>query len=226
MQILIVEDTPCESRKMAEVVKSEDLNHIIVETIDDAQTAILDQTNDIQLVLLDRNLGDEDDGIILLDWMRNTGFETIPVLIVSALSDLEDRLKGLSSGALAYATKPFDKSELKLQIRTLLAKSVIRLGEFVFDLQRRKLFYRNKHVHLTPKRFLILSLLAVNDGKGVGKRALLRKAWPGNRSVTVKNLETEISLLRTDLRHSLGKKPTILADKGLYYLVVDTFKDA
>lgn len=224
MRVLIVEDTPCQSAAMARIVHSEGYECYIVANVDDAKSELLRHDIVTQLVLLDRTLGEEDDGIVLLDWMKQSGFEAVPVLIVSALKDLENRIEGLSSGAIAYVTKPFNEAELKLQIRTLLSKNVLRIGDFTWDLQKRKLTFQDQLVPLPPKRFLILSLLAINDGRSVGKRALMRKAWPDSRTVTSRYLETEISLLRKDLAHVLGDKPTIEAKHGCYRLISESLR--
>ena len=224
MHVLVVEDTPEEANRMIPVIEQESLIPVVVPSLGEARALLLDDKHDIQMVLLDRTLGEGGEGLDLMDWLREKGFEDLPVIVISALGNLDDRVAGLSSGALAYITKPFNAGELRVQMRALLSRSLLRVGRLTLDLRKREIAIDDRIVPTSPKRFLILALLAANEGRPVGKHALIRKAWPNSRTATVRYLETEISMLRKDLRHVFGEAPIIESQNGGYRLVVETLQ--
>ncbi len=125
----------------------------------------------------------------------------VPVLLLTAMAEPEDRITGLESGADDYLAKPFEPRELVLRIRNILqrrpmpdeAPREIRFAGFRFDLARGELFHGNERVHLTAAEAGLLSILAHGDGQPVSREEL---AAAGQLGGNLRNVDVQMTRLR------------------------------
>lgn len=123
------------------------------------------------------------DGLKVIEKMRNRRIKT-PVLVLSAKSTVDDRIKGLQTGADDYLTKPFSFSELLARVQALIRRSSgsaeptrLTLGDLSMDLLTRTVKRGDEVIDLMPKEFELLQYLLLNAGKVVSKTALLEHVW-------------------------------------------------
>lgn len=159
-------------------------------------------------------------GIEILERMREKKVDT-PVIMLSALSEVEDKIKGLESGADDYLAKPFKTAELIARIHALLRRpsefkdEKYTYGDLVFDARQRSLNGRA----LTAKEAGIIGELIKNPGKLIPKEYLLNKIWGGEAYGEDNYIEVYMSRLRKTFRQ-LGTKVSIKTSRGLGYKLV------
>lgn len=158
--------------------------------------------------------------VILLDWMlpEMSGVEicklvrskpdikNIPIIMLTAKGEEEDKVKGLSSGADDYVTKPFSVPELMARVKTNLrrAPEQMKHKEFVFedirmDLVEKKVFRGENYIHLGPTEFRLLRMLMETPGKVFSREVLLKTVWGDNIYVESRTVDVHIRRLRKSL---------------------------
>jgi two-component system, OmpR family, response regulator len=171
--------------------------------------------------ILDLGLPDQD-GLDLLRTWRREGL-TLPVLILSARGNVNDRIDGLDSGADDYLIKPFALSEIEARLRALLRrpKRVVRqqVGRLRFDWADKRAVVGGKEVDLTKRELEVLAALMSHPGKVVGKQALIDAVFTCDADVGPNALEIHISRLRQKLKPA---SVHIRALRGLGYRIEDT----
>ena len=165
------------------------------------------------LVLLDLNLPKKD-GMTVLRTLRQTDRET-RVLILSARSEVEDKVQGLDAGANDYMAKPFHLGELGARVRSLTRRRFIQhdvsltYGELSFDTRSRRAAAKGEIVILTRKENGILEYLLLNQGRPVSQEELIEHVWDGSVDIFSNSIRVHISSLRKKLRAVLGYDPII-----------------
>ena len=160
-------------------------------------------------------------GIEILERVREKGIST-PVIMLSALSEVEDKVRGLNSGADDYLAKPFKTAELVARINALLRRpatvkdSVIMFGDLVFDEDQKTLNGET----LTAKEAGIISELIKANGKLIPKEFLLSKVWGGEAYGEDNYIEVYMSRLRKTMRKA-GVKTQVKTSRGLGYKLVE-----
>lgn len=158
------------------------------------------QLAEYDAVLLDLGLPDGD-GVHWLRSMRDSGYKT-PVLIMSARDALDDRIRGLDTGADDYLVKPFDADELLARIRVLLrrtsgsAQPSITSGDLSFTPQRRQFTLCGEPLELPPMEYQILAVLIQAGGKAVSRERLLQQLYGIGDRVDSNTLDVHIHTLR------------------------------
>ena len=158
--------------------------------------------------------------VILLDWMlpelsgveicklirSKPDIKNIPIIMLTAKGQEEDKIKGLSAGADDYVTKPFSVPELMARVKTNLrrAPEVSTLKELVFedirmDLVEKKVFRGENYVHLGPTEFRLLRMLMETPGKVFSREVLLKTVWGDNIYVESRTVDVHIRRLRKSL---------------------------
>ena len=209
MRILVVEDERalCETivRRLRRLAYS-------VDPCYDGDTAIdLLGSERYDLVLLDLNLPGAD-GMTVLRTLRQTDRET-RVLILSARSEVADKVEGLDAGANDYLAKPFHLEELEARIRSLTLRQftqndvVLHCGPLSFDARSRTATAAGQPLALTRKETGILEYLLLHRGRPVSQEELLEHVWDNSVDNFSNSIRVHISALRKKLRAALGYDP-------------------
>ena len=149
--------------------------------------------------------------------------ENIPVIVISAKIDVQDKVNLLLGGAADYLTKPFDTAELLARITVQLRKAennavsdVISAGELTLDEQSHEVKYRGAAIKITKTEYAILKLLMMNQNRTISKSVILERIAADTPDCTEDSLKQHISNLRVKLRDASGKD-TIEAVWGIGY---------
>lgn len=167
------------------------------------------------------------DGISFTGELRETA--DLPILLLTARGETEDRISGLAAGADDYLVKPFDPRELLLRIATIIRRVAaapamdeepvrrsIRFGDFHFDPARRELKRDGRPVHLTTAELSLLSILAEQPGSPVDRRALSEKS---RISGSDRAVDTQIARLRRKLEADPRRPQYLLTMRGAGYVL-------
>ena len=209
MRILVVED---ERALFETIVRSLRRLAYSVDPCYDGDTAIdLLGSERYDLVLLDLNLPGAD-GMTVLRTLRQTDRET-RVLILSARSEVADKVEGLDAGANDYLAKPFHLEELEARIRSLTLRQftqndvVLHCGPLSFDARSRTATAAGQPLALTRKETGILEYLLLHRGRPVSQEELLEHVWDNSVDNFSNSIRVHISALRKKLRAALGYDP-------------------
>jgi len=182
MHIAIIED---DKKTVAYLRKGLTENGFIVDTAENGEDGLyLVQSGDYDLVILDVMLPRRD-GWSILSALRRHGGQT-PVLFLTARDQVADRVKGLELGADDYLVKPFAFSELLARMRSILRRGPVRqpeqlnAGDLQIDVIRHKVTRCGQSLDLTPKEFLLLSLLARRQGEVLSRTLIAEQVWDIN----------------------------------------------
>ncbi len=204
MRILIVEDEKRLAGTLAELLHRRgytvDVSYDGVSGLDNARSGIYD------LVLLDAMLPGLD-GFSLLQQLR-AGGDTVPVLMLTARSDLSDRVRGLDCGADYYLTKPFEPKELLACVRMLTRRqpeqrpsNTLEYGDLRLEPDTLQLSCGERSVRLSRKEFDLMELLMRSGDMVLTKEQLILKVWGYESEAEDNNVEVYVSFLRKKLEH-------------------------
>lgn len=175
------------------------------------------------LVLLDRMLPTMN-GLLVLRKAREAGLDT-PVILITALGELYDRVEGLDSGADDYIVKPFAYEELSARIRSLGRRSgkweedsILQAGDIQYDTSLRILYGPEKQIQLSGKEGLLLEVLLRNDGQVIRRMVIFSRVWGVDAPVEESNLDTYIHFLRKRLQY-VGSGMVIKTVRGIGYVL-------
>jgi len=207
MRVLLVEDDIATAKSIEMMLKSEGY---VIDSTDMGEDGLeIGKLYDYDIIILDLMLPDMD-GYDVLKRLRAAKIET-PILILSGLSELDNKLKGLGFGADDYLTKPFDKRELVARIQAIVrrsqghAQSEIITGKVRVNLDTRTVEVAGKPLHLTGKEYGILELLALRKGLTLTKEMLLNHLYGGMDEPEVKIIDVFICKLRKKLEQASGE---------------------
>ena len=221
MQILLVEDDRLAAQRLAGDLGRNGYEVIDVATRQAADDALASKR--LEAVVLDRLLGDEDAITIIAEW-RRAGLKT-PVLVVSSLAGVADRIAGLAAGADDYLPKPFDTEELDARLKALLRardrhaqreSDILVCGSIKVDRRHRTAHRSGMPLMLQPREYRLLEALALSPGKVVPRSVLLEKVWNLNFDPRTKIIETHVSRLRDKLDFA-GPCEAIETVRGIGY---------
>lgn len=207
MKILLVED----EEKLLESIR-EGLVHsgYAVDTaLDGEEGSFMAFTNDYDLIILDINLPQKD-GFEILKEVRARDRE-VNIIMLTALSDIDDRVRGFDLGANDYVLKPFHFEELKARIRSLLRRkttikdAVIETKGISFDTTKRTFNIKGENLKLTAKEAGILEYLFFNLGRYVTTEELMEHVWNDEVDIFSNVVRVHMSALRKKLKAKLGK---------------------
>ena len=222
MRVLVVED---EVRLAATLQDLLELNGYTVDVCHDGEAGLDNALTSIYDVILLDVMLPKMDGFTVLRRLR-AGSVSTPVLMLTARSELEDRIEGLNAGADYYLTKPFDIRELLACINALLRRQVpqvdqLMLGNTVLDLGACTLSCGIKYVRLSAKEFDVMRFLLQAQSSIISKEVILAWVWGYDSEAVENHVEVYVGFLRKKLR-SIGSNIRIEAVRRLgYRLEVD-----
>jgi two-component system cell cycle response regulator CtrA len=204
--VLVVEDNATMAALTERLLRQE---NFIVDTTDLGEDGLdIGKLYDYDIIILDLMLPDID-GYEVLRRLRAARVRT-PVLIMSGLTGLEDKIKGLRTGADDFMVKPFDPRELIARIKAIVRRSkghpqsTIRVGKLVIDLDSRSAAIEGRPAHLTGKEYDIIELLSLRRGTVVSKEAFVNHLYGGSDEPDLKIIDVFICKLRKKLAAATG----------------------
>ena len=227
MRVLLVEDDPATTQSIELMLKSESFN--VFTTDLGAEGVDLGKLYDYDIILLDLNLPDMS-GYEVLRSLRVSKIKT-PILILSGIAGIEDKVKGLGFGADDYMTKPFHKDELVARIQAIVrrskghALSVINTGDLTVDLDQKTAAVGGARVHLTGKEYQMLELLSLRKGTTLTKEMFLNQLYGGMDEPDIKIIDVFICKLRKKLANASGGKDYIETIWGRGYVLREPNED-
>jgi len=223
MRVLLVEDDTSTAKSIELMLKAEGF---VVDATDLGEDGLeIGKLYDYDIIILDLMLPDID-GYEVLRRLRAARVAT-PVLILSGLSETEQKIKGLSTGADDYLTKPFDKRELIARIHAVVrrskghAESIIRTGKLAVNLDTGMVEVDGQPLHLTVKEHGILQLLSLRKGVTLSKEQFLDHLYGGMDDPQLKIIDVFICKLRQKLASATEGENYIETVWGRGYVLRD-----
>lgn len=220
MRILLAEDEHALSRALVAILEHEGF---VVDAVGDGEEALYQlDINDYDVVVLDIMMP-KLDGLSVLRQMRADG-NAVPVLLLTAKSEIRDRVEGLDSGANDYLTKPFAAQELLARLRVLTRTNQaaptreLSFGDIALDEEGSQLCVGETRVDLTPREFQMMEMLVTAKNTKISTDAFMRKVWGSLSDVETSVVWVNLSNLRKKLAQ-VGSSVRISALRGVgYYL--------
>ncbi|MFG6500704.1 response regulator [Sulfitobacter sp. 1A13191] len=199
MKLLVVEDDTTTSTYIARGLREE--GHAVDVVADGRDGLVQATTGQYDVLILDRMLP-ELDGLALLKTLRGAG-NTTPVLLLTAMGAVEDRIDGLNAGADDYLVKPFAFGELSARVNALARRpqaleqeTTLRAGDLTMDLISRRVTRAGQEIDLLPREFALLEHLLRRKGRVQTRTMLLEAVWDISFDPMTNVVETHISRLR------------------------------
>jgi len=211
MRVLLIEDDRATARSIELMLKSESFNLYVTDLGEEG--ADLGKVYDYDIILLDLNLPDMT-GFEVLRTLRLSKVTT-PILILSGLASIENKVRALGFGADDFMPKPFHKAELVARIRAIVrrfnghAQSVVNVGDLCVNLDAKTVRISGVHVHLTGKEYQVLELLTLRKGSTVTKPMFLNNLYGGIDEPVMKIIDVFICKLRKKLINGSNGKDYI-----------------
>ncbi|WP_017303019.1 response regulator transcription factor RpaB [Spirulina subsalsa] len=225
-KILVVDDEPA-VRRILETRLSM-VGYEVVTASDGEEALKLFDQESPDLVILDVMIP-KGDGYYICQEIRK--FSEIPIIMLTALSDVADRITGLQIGADDYLVKPFSPKELEARISTILRRvkkteyrsnpdgGVLRIGKLTVDTNKRKVFSGNSIVRLTEIEFNVLQLLIRQAGEPISRAEILEAIWGYTPRQTgdLRLVDVHISRLRGKIENDPKQPEYIITERGMGY---------
>ncbi len=223
MRVLLVEDDVSMAKSIEMMLRSE--GHV-VDVTDLGEDGIeIGKLYDYDIIILDLMLPDVD-GYEVLRRLRAARVHT-PILILSGLTELDAKVKGLGFGADDYLTKPFEKRELLARIQAIVrrakghADSIIKTGKLTVNLDTKTVEVEGRPLHLTGKEYGILELLSLRKGTTLTKEMFLNHLYGGIDEPELKIIDVFVCKLRKKLSQATGGENYIETVWGRGYVLRD-----
>lgn len=151
------------------------------------------------------------DGFALLEPLNKAG---IPVIYLTALGDIESKVRGLSGGAEDYMVKPFEMLKLLLRIEKILKRTgksdeLIKLDDVILDMKKRTVSKKNEQISLTPMEYDLLCILAKNRNIALGRDKILHEIWGAGFEGETRTVDVHVAALRRKTGLHIASVPKI-----------------
>lgn len=233
VQKILVADDEASIRRILETrLKMVGYDVVVAEDGEEA-VEVFNKTNP-DLVVLDVMMP-KMDGYGVTREIRRTS--DVPIIILTALGDVSERITGLELGADDYVIKPFSPKELEARVKAVLrrttnkevvvptgtkavAKNVITTGSIKIDTARRQVYRKNERIRLTGMEFSLLELLVNNSGQAYSRNEILQHVWsyPADHRIDTRVVDVHISRLRSKLEADPTNPELILTARGIGYM--------
>ncbi len=218
MRLLLCEDEIEMNNALRRILKH--FNYSVDAVFDGEEALLCLQTENYDAVILDIMMP-KVDGITVLKKTRAKG-NLVPIIMLTAKSQTDDKVTGLDFGANDYITKPFDTKELLARIRAVTRvatntnSSVIKLGNISLDRKNSELACENKNLKLANKEFQMMEMLMINSGNVISTERFMEKIWGYESETEINVVWVYISYLRKKL-NALNANIKIVAKRGIGY---------
>ena len=221
MRVLLIEDDSNMQRSIELMLKSEGFNAYCTDLGEEGLD--LGKLYDYDIIILDLNLPDMH-GYDVLKKLRLSKVDT-PILILSGMSEMEDKVSALGFGADDYLTKPFHKEELIARLHAVVrrskghAQSIIKTGKLAINLDAKTVEASGQRIHLTGKEYAMLELLSLRKGTTLTKEMFLNHLYGGMDEPELKIIDVFICKLRKKLSAVTGDESYIETVWGRGYVL-------
>ena len=217
--IVLVED----EQAMAIEIKDElESKGYLVRPASIAQAADAARVGDAAIMIMDRIVFGED-SLVTLEALRKEGVK-VPVLVISALSSVDEKIKGLKAGGDDYLTKPFAMVELSARVEAMLRRlddvrtTMLHVGDLEMDLIERTVHLGNNRIDLLPREFRLLEYFLRRPGRVITRAMLLKDVWQYHFSLETNVVDVHISNLRKKI-DTKGVPSLIVNIRGAGYML-------
>lgn len=221
MKVLLVEDDQETAGFIASGLKRD--GHVVEIASDCSEGLMLAEADTHDILIVDRRLPDMD-GLSLVRRFRARG-GTTPVIFLTTMSSIDDRVEGFEAGGDDYLIKPFAYSELRARVQALARRppltqteTVLRIADLEMDLIRRRVIRGGREIDLQPLEFRILEYFLRNKGRVVTRHMLLDRVWDFHFDPNTKVVEANISRLRNKIDKPFTK-PLLHTIRGSGYIL-------
>lgn len=217
MRILIAEDDATSLHLLRKFLEAK--GHFVIAAMNGQEALDKFSKEKPELVLLDVMMP-KLDGWMVLQKLRESGAKT-PVIMVTAKDSTDDKVRGFSTGADDYITKPFDLREVEARIEAVMRRvsqsPYMQLGTLHIDDERKEVRLGDKVIELSPKEYELLRLLASKPGKVFSHREIIDSIWKDNPYASSEDVKKYIYLLRNKLEEDVENPKLILTVRGFGY---------
>ena len=219
-QVLVIEDEPAIRGVLKVLLEAE--HYRVIEADSALRAEIESRSHKPDLLLLDLGLPDGD-GLAIIRRVR--AWSPVPIIVLSARTQEEQKIAALDAGADDYVTKPFSAAELTARVRAALRRNVrgteqtgmLKLGAVRIDLEKRAASGVAGEIHLTPLEYRVLESLARHLGAIVTQQQLIREVWGPDRLGDTRGLRVCILSLRGKVEADPHKPRYLVTEAGLGY---------
>jgi two-component system OmpR family response regulator len=220
-RILVIEDDPETGKQLVDFLSTR--GYHVDLAVNGNEGARLGQASTYAVMAIDRMLPGLD-GIAVIQRLREAGVTT-PALIISALGEVDDRVRGLRAGGDDYLVKPFAYMELLARIEALARRSaavvqetLLRIGDLELDLVSRTARRSGRRIDLLPREFQVLEYLVRNEGQIVPRAMLLQQVWDLHSDSTTNIIDVYVGRVRRKV-DALNSYPLIHTIRGIGFCV-------
>lgn len=222
MKVLVIEDDQNVAAYLVKGLRESD--YVVDHAADGKQGLLLASSESYDVLIVDRMLPGMD-GLNIIRAVRATG-NSVPVMILSALADVDDRIEGLRGGGDDYLTKPFSFAELLARLEALLRRNrqspetetVLRVADLEMDLLSRTVKRAGQEMDVQPREFRLLEYLMRHAGQVVTRTMLLEKVWDYHFDPQTNVIDVHISRLRSKIDKGFDT-PLLQTVRGAGYMM-------
>jgi two-component system, OmpR family, response regulator len=222
VKILVVEDNERVARFVTRGLR--EAGHTVEHAANGRDGLFLAASEPHDVIVMDRMLPGDIDGLAIIEALRKSGNRT-PILILSALNDVDERIRGLRSGGDDYLTKPFAFGELLARLDALGRRSVdggtdrvLQVGDLRMDLLSRRVNRGSRAIALQPREFKLLEYLMRHANQVVTRTMLLEAVWDYNFDPQTNVVDVHISKLRQKIEHD-SERPLVKTVRNAGYML-------
>ena len=224
MKILVVEDNERVARFVTRGLR--EAGHTVERAANGRDGLFMAASEPHDVIVMDRMLPGDIDGLAIIEALRKSGNRT-PILILSALNDVDERIRGLRSGGDDYLTKPFAFGELLARLDALGRRSVdggaeriLQVGDLRMDLLSRRVSRGSRAITLQPREFKLLEYLMRHANQVVTRTMLLEAVWDYNFDPQTNVVDVHISKLRQKIEHD-SERPLVKTVRNAGYMLTE-----
>ena len=224
MKILVVEDNERVARFVTRGLR--EAGHTVEHAATGRDGLFMAASEPHDVIVMDRMLPGDIDGLAIIEALRKSGNRT-PILILSALNDVDERIRGLRSGGDDYLTKPFAFGELLARVDALGRRSVdggadriLQVGDLRMDLLSRRVSRGSRAITLQPREFKLLEYLMRHANQVVTRTMLLEAVWDYNFDPQTNVVDVHISKLRQKIECD-SERPLVKTVRNAGYMLTE-----